>query len=427
MVGFAILLLLAASFAPRYLLLTFSAFAVSGLLLLFSLLKFMLVDRAFFVVLALFFYLMASGFLVGALSISDLLNVDFYDGDGRIFICYFPLLFFCAVNVGQVHLRIIVKTAYWMAVSVLFACLVWLLRIDGGYFGDYRFLYFQTHHTGAGTYFGMLAILLVVVGDVLRRKSYVIVGVSLLLPIVLTTSRQALIGTLFSLCLLVLRRYRLFIPIAIIAATFVLVSLPSVSPKAFERLEQLVSVDTFKNAQRQIEMVDWRPEYGIGESLVGEQWNILARLLFFIRAIKLFEDSPVFGVGFARYNDYFLQFSGVRGAFYFATTGEKVFNTKSAHNSYLHMLAETGLFGLSLLVILWLYLVRRVFKARKFFNSPGFKLELAVSTAAPYILIPVIVGAFFGHAFATPSFGFFVITIFGAILRYSFARSHDGD
>ncbi len=78
-----------------------------------------------------------------------------------------------------------------------------------------------------------------------------------------------------------------------------------------------------------------------------------ARFDIWSEALYDFELSPIVGIGFGRWNDYMLQFEGVKHFVYVAVSGQVVNNDSHAHNSTLHWLAEGGVVGAFLTLLVW--------------------------------------------------------------------------
>lgn len=87
--------------------------------------------------------------------------------------------------------------------------------------------------------------------------------------------------------------------------------------------------------------------------------NILDRLLYlWPRAVDLFLRSPLIGTGFGSYDDLPYRFIGIPYVFSYNNPVELTFSAAHAHNSYLHILAETGLVGFALTMSM-LFAVRK--------------------------------------------------------------------
>ena len=74
-------------------------------------------------------------------------------------------------------------------------------------------------------------------------------------------------------------------------------------------------------------------------------------------AMHAFFKSPIFGIGFSAYNDFPWQYWGIEGLVAFNVPYQAVNNDAHAHHTYLHVMAETGMVGLVLL--LWFF--KRIF------------------------------------------------------------------
>ncbi len=68
------------------------------------------------------------------------------------------------------------------------------------------------------------------------------------------------------------------------------------------------------------------------------------------RAIYLFKKSPVFGTGFGSFNDVPYEFSGIENFVMIMTPEGYEDNSAHAHHTFFHVLGETGLIGLLLLL-----------------------------------------------------------------------------
>ena len=86
-------------------------------------------------------------------------------------------------------------------------------------------------------------------------------------------------------------------------------------------------------------------------------------------------------------------------------------STGNAHNSYLHVLAETGVLGVVLLLTLWwsMYAGCRA-------SSKSSHFLVAYGAGCQAAIICLAVASLFGHALAAPSGGILVTALIGARL-----------
>jgi O-antigen ligase len=117
-----------------------------------------------------------------------------------------------------------------------------------------------------------------------------------------------------------------------------------------------------------------------------EDPNVVSRFIYYQRAIEDFVQSPIFGVGFGRFNDQLKIYSGVPHVLYFATDGAVVNDDSHAHNSYLHFLAEGGIVGLTLMLAVWFSTFRWVRKQKAIFERGSFGFCLAHGIQACIVL-----------------------------------------
>jgi len=106
------------------------------------------------------------------------------------------------------------------------------------------------------------------------------------------------------------------------------------------------------------------------------EFNISWRFLLWERALYIFKQSPIFGVGFGRFNDIDFPnrlndfsfenlnvFIGYPGIASFFMESKYDFSNAHAHNSYLQYLAETGIIGIGLIIIFWVFVFKKLLNA----------------------------------------------------------------
>ncbi|MBM7560132.1 O-antigen ligase family protein [Marinitoga litoralis] len=121
--------------------------------------------------------------------------------------------------------------------------------------------------------------------------------------------------------------------------------------------------------------------------------NISDRLfILWPRAINDFLKSPILGIGFTRYNDFPYMFEGIRGLLYF-NTSRVIFSDAHAHNSYLHVLAETGIIGF----IFFIFLIKEMFFISKKIPDKFF------SNYVYYSIFAILIAGLTEHRVYTPA------------------------
>ncbi|MGZ5485986.1 MAG: O-antigen ligase family protein, partial [Nitrososphaeraceae archaeon] len=108
-----------------------------------------------------------------------------------------------------------------------------------------------------------------------------------------------------------------------------------------------------------------------------ELYTTVVRLELWKKAWYLFLKSPIFGIGFGRFNDIepynFQRLKGLPGILSLYTDSNFVLSSSNAHNSYLHFLAETGIVGLGLLILFWVLCYRIIYRAYNFSTNIYYK------------------------------------------------------
>lgn len=129
-----------------------------------------------------------------------------------------------------------------------------------------------------------------------------------------------------------------------------------------------------------------------------EGGTTILRLYIWKKAWYLFSQSPIFGIGFGRFNDIFNidrgvfdigRLRGYPGIVSFYMKQSFYFDSAHAHNAYLQFLAETGVIGLGLILIFWIFCIIRVLKA---YNSTkeNFTSKVLLSSLASIFVLLIL-------------------------------------
>ena len=369
-------------------------------------------------------YWLFSGFFVGSIAPLDLINPSFLNGDGRILISYSPLLLFGATTIQWSNVDILVKTTLHVALASLFFCAVWFATgasfLSEGMAGNY--VGFLTSHTGGGTFFGVLSIFLILFGHLSGNRLVHIVGWLMVIPMLASASREAMLAFLVVSVWYVLKmRNRKVLIGGVMGIIVFTLLMPIVVPHTWNRTVNLFSYRLIEDVVEQIDVSEhYQPsddrETGKsdGSLVVGAQHNVLARIMFWTYALRRFAESPIFGIGFGRYNDGTTGQAGIEGLVYMVFGGKKIFSVGNAHNSYIHILCETGILGLVLFLWLWYCIYFRLRAAISEYRE--WKDMRSLMIAAQGVVIFALFSALTGHALAAPSLMLPVTIIVGIAL-----------
>ena len=136
-----------------------------------------------------------------------------------------------------------------------------------------------------------------------------------------------------------------------------------------------------------------------GDLTSDKSW--LVRKLMVDKGIEIFKDHPVLGIGPSNFNYYDSELATLGSYQRLSGQNSEFFNSRSAHNSYIELLSETGILGLAL--VLLLLLIPLIFFFKKFFLG---KLNLHF---LPLISMLGIVMHFYAISAFTGAIGWLII------------------
>ena len=143
------------------------------------------------------------------------------------------------------------------------------------------------------------------------------------------------------------------------------------------------------------------------------EFNISWRMTLFERAMYMFKQSPIFGIGFGRFNDinfpYMINnfsfnnihvFLGYPKIVSFFMEGNFDSSAAHAHNSYANFLAETGIVGLGLIILFWILCFRIIFRG---YLAASDELAKKIFLSAMGGIIALFTISFTENYFASPT------------------------
>jgi O-antigen ligase len=345
----------------------------------------------------LYFYFILSYFISGQ-PLKSFFTYEFLRYDGSFFFGY--ILFF-ALAIPFLNYR---KTANIYFKILFFTFSVFALFAIGMYLGknfsilfnlqnnEINFIVFNFAHNATGSVYSLVSIFLLAFFLWERNKKYKIVYIIMLTlclaGLFLTRSRGSYISFTVGAIVILWIYFRSFKKF--IKALLIMVA-------------ALIPVIFISGAYKRILQI-----FDFNEGTIS--W----RIILFERAMYMFKQSPIFGIGFGRFND--IIFPGMTNNFSFNNMhiflgypkivsffmeGNFISSASHAHNSYANFLAETGIIGLGLILLFWVLCFKIIFRgyiitkdelAKKIFLSAmgGIIALFTISFTENYFASPTI-------------------------------------
>jgi O-antigen ligase len=281
------------------------------------------------------------------------LQYPFYRRDGNFFVSLMPMVIFGLLCL-KVNVENVLKTFLTSVTAINF--IVFLgHRLNPSFAGQfseersYYFFFFLTHNA-AGGFLSILAAISIAFW--MKKKNFLYFSCILINIITLyyTHSRGSLLALLAALIVYIKfkEKYtKLFVGMSVI----------------FTMITLVIGYHYWNEMGRQESFME-KYESGTDELVdldFERSWTVLDRVVFlWPRAIDLFLKSPIVGTGFGSFNDVPYNLKGVEYLVMMNFPEEYIYSDAHTHHSYLHILSETGVVGL-FLVILMLVLMRNLF------------------------------------------------------------------
>ena len=293
-----------------------------------------------YALLVIFCYFIVSFFITGQ-NLGTFLSFDFLKYDGNFFFCYilfFSLAvpFFNYEQVAQVYFKYLFGI---FTVFGLFGIFEYLtnfakIMIATDIVAGKMFVALNYAHNATGSVYAMAALFATIFFLTEKGKKarfyYLFILLVLVVSLFLTKSRGSYIGYIAGTFFAIILHYRNFKKILtrllILAGALIVIIFATGTYKRF--IEIFSTTDT--------------------SAIRSRLW---------VHAWQLFIKSPIFGIGFGRFNDIELsspyKLKGIPGFISVFTGSNFRLDSAHAHNSYFQFLSETGLIGLGLLFLFW--------------------------------------------------------------------------
>ena len=328
-----------------------------------------------FILLIIFTYFILSYFFTNQ-SLSVFLSFTFIKFDGNFFFCYI-LFFILAVpffdykEASEVYFNFIFFAFSILGIYGIFEYFTHGMILIRSYQRMYLALNFAHNATGSIYAIASIFALIFFLFERKRNKKilYFIIFFILFSDLVLTQSRGSLIGFIAGVVFVLLMYFKSFKKFIIGFGILAVVSVPFIILSGlYKRFIKIFSA-------------------------TGDA-NTIIRLDLWSKAWHLFLKSPIFGIGFGRINDVYdvydgIHLTGYEGGINFYMGSHIITDSSHAHNSYLQFLAETGLLGLGLLLLFWIFCFRMIFKAY-FSANNTFSKNLHLAALSSIVILFVL-------------------------------------
>ena len=331
------------------------------------------------ILIIIYIYFIISYFYSGQLA-SSFIDYNFLKKDGNFFFCYLSFFmlaipFFNYKKTLNLFFNFLFITFSLFSLYGIFELLFGKtsIMIQTDLSAGTMFTALNYAHNATGSVYAVVSLFaLIFLLQTSKKKLkilYSIVLVICLVGLFITKSRGSYIGFAVALVPVIWMNYRSVKKFLITILILVFASLPLIFlTGAYQRILQI-----FKFS------LDNKTAYATA-----------ARVEFWEKAWYLFSKSPIFGIGFGRFNDIdpynYQRLKGFPGILSLYTDSNFVFSSSHAHNSYLQFLAETGIVGLGLLILFWVLCFRIIYKAYNFSTNLYYK-RIYLSSLASIIAL----------------------------------------
>jgi len=319
------------------------------------------------ILMSIYIYFILSYFISNQ-TLSNFLSYNFLRYDGNFFFSYIPFFalavpYFDYKKASSLYFNFIFFTFSLLSIAGIIGVLTkhysYIFLINE--YESPMLVGLNNAHNATGSVYALASIFALAFTLKSHKKKkiyYIIILLLCIAGLVMTQSRGSYIGFIIGALLVIWLYFRSILKFVITMTAIAAASIPLIF---FTDL-----------GDRFIRMLDFSDIYN---------YAILGRLNLWKKALYLFRQSPIFGVGFGRFNDmsytvndygYTLtrldEFVGIPKIFYTYHAPNFDFSAAHAHNSYLQFLAETGIVGLGLIIFFWIFCYRIIIRA---YNQTG--------------------------------------------------------
>ncbi|QKJ87788.1 O-antigen ligase family protein [Paramixta manurensis] len=308
-------------------------------------------------IILLFAYVIISSTLYNR---SAFLDFDFYRRDGNFIISYLVLFVFIflplAVNINVDRAFYVIFAFFFVASIVAF----FGMPLDEE--GVYRFLFIS--HNAAGGFYSVVAAACMGLWVVKRRPLYLLYSLAFVVCLYETDSRGSVLAIIAAI------GYGLTLRFKRPGTVFII----------FLAIQFLIVLDTYPTWVSMGKIMSVGANFTINQDVDFDRAGTFIDRLYYLwpRAFDNFIHSPLLGMGFGSFDDLWYRYTTVIPHIFTIKDHQFIRHTDShAHNSTFTILAELGLVGYTLFVLLFGQILNKIRQMHQY--DPGLSLALQMS------------------------------------------------
>jgi O-antigen ligase len=313
-------------------------------------------------------------------------DYNFYRRDGNFFITFSPLLVLSLTKLN-LNLNIFLKR-YIIICTIINFLFICIYLITGGTIflyerNLYHLLFFA--HNAAGGFLAILSVFSYSYYKETKKFHTLLLLLINLFGLYLTNSRGSILAFVVSFIIIVIfkNRHNIIIVFSIVIFQLIIFTwgYTNITPAELNN-GQVAKINVIKQ--------DIIKKY----LNINRSYTISFRLFYiWPRAVYLFLESPIFGTGFGSYDDFPYKLSNNIVPIKFNQSDNIQHSDSHAHQSFLNILAELGIVGLLVTIILLFYIYKHINKLSDQFIKDSLNMAFWVN----------IISSMTEHRLFTPS------------------------
>lgn len=306
--------------------------------------------------LMLFIYVILSTLYYNPGSFADF---DFYRRDGNFFISYLVLFVFLFLPVG-ININIDYYFKYIFLFFFIISSIAFVV-VPPEDAGVHHFLFVS--HNAAGGFYSIVCAVSIGMYYTKRNPVYLLYSLAFFVFLYESNSRGSILAI-----------------VAAIGYAFFKFKRPGIVFAIFVVVQFAIVFDTYPVWVSMGKVMSENANFTISQNVDFERAGTFIDRLYYLwpRALDNFSHSPVFGIGFGSFDDLYYKYIDVIPHVFATKDGEIIRHTDAhAHNSTFTILAELGIAGYALFILLFSQINNKIMGIKKI--DPGLSLSLSLA------------------------------------------------